>query len=82
MIEIWCLCSRYEGCEWGWKESVKREELFDDDSCFLIARSSDDTLLAFSHFRFDLDYGRPVLYWYVNDIIHINVYNILSFHFY
>jgi hypothetical protein len=56
---------RYEQCEWGWKESVKREELYDEDACYLLALDPRGDLLAFSHFRFDLDYGRPVLYWYV-----------------
>ncbi|KAF4529552.1 hypothetical protein B566_EDAN016790 [Ephemera danica] len=51
-------------CEWGWKDSLKRDELFDEDACYLIARDSAGILVAFSHFRFDLDYGRPVLYCY------------------
>jgi len=58
----------YEESEWGWKEATKREEMFDDRAWYLIARStgSEDAgkLLAFAHFRFDMDYDDEVLYLY------------------
>jgi len=58
----------YEESEWGWKESSKREEMFDDRAWYLLARStsSEDSgkLLAFAHFRFDMDYDDEVLYVY------------------
>lgn len=31
---------------------------------YLVAHSPEGKPLAFSHFRFDVDYGHPVLYWY------------------
>jgi N-alpha-acetyltransferase 40 len=55
----------YEESEWGWKEKEKAEELFDEDASYLVAENDNGALIAFSHFRFDMDEGRPVLYWYV-----------------
>ena len=40
------------------------EELFDEAAWYLVAQSADKTLLGFSHFRFDIDEGLEVLYWY------------------
>ena len=46
----------------------KSEEMFDDRAWYLFARSTalEDAgkLLAFSHFRFDMDYDDEVLYVY------------------
>lgn len=53
---------RYETCAWGWNRDRKVEEMTDDAAWYLIAKDKDN-LLAFSHFRFDLDFGDPVLYW-------------------
>nr|CAD7393717.1 unnamed protein product [Timema cristinae] len=53
----------YEDCEWGWSDKEKREEMVDDMAWLLVAqRTSDDQPVAFSLFRFDLDYGDEVLY--------------------
>ncbi|XP_004921847.1 N-alpha-acetyltransferase 40 [Bombyx mori] len=54
----------YETCAWGWNPNRKLEEMTDDAAWYLIAREKNGTLLAFSHFRFDLDFGEPVLYCY------------------
>merc|ERR1712038_430604 len=58
----------YEESDWGWKESSKKEEMFDDRAWYLIARSTSQEdagkLLAFAHFRFDMDYDDEVLYVY------------------
>nr|CAD7586195.1 unnamed protein product [Timema genevievae] len=55
----------YEDCEWGWSDKEKREEMVDDMAWLLVAqRTSDDQPVAFSLFRFDLDYGDEVLYCY------------------
>lgn len=58
----------YEESEWGWKEATKREEMFDDRARYLIARSTAEEnagkVLAFAHFRFDMDYDDEVLYVY------------------
>lgn len=37
----------------------------DEDAWYLIAQSVDGSPLGFSHFRFDLDEGIEVLYWFV-----------------
>ncbi|CAG4986536.1 unnamed protein product [Colias eurytheme] len=55
--------SLYETCAWGWNRDRKVEEMTDDAAWYLIAKDNKDNLLAFSHFRFDMDFGDPVLYW-------------------
>lgn len=56
---------KYEQSSWGWSETKKAEELFDEAAKFLIAKSANDgAYLGFSHFRFDLDEGIEVLYCY------------------
>ncbi|XP_056639250.1 N-alpha-acetyltransferase 40 isoform X1 [Diorhabda carinulata] len=55
---------KYEQCSWGWCDSKKREELFDEAAWYLVAKGLDGTLLGFSHFRFDIDEGQEVLYCY------------------
>ncbi|XP_050510510.1 N-alpha-acetyltransferase 40 [Diabrotica virgifera virgifera] len=55
---------KYEQCTWGWSDSKKVEELTDEAAWYLVAKSSDGTLLGFSHFRFDMDEGIEVLYCY------------------
>ncbi|XP_026760808.1 N-alpha-acetyltransferase 40 [Galleria mellonella] len=54
----------YETCAWGWNKERKVEEMTDDSAWYIIAKEKNGTLLAFSHFRFDMDYGEPVLYCY------------------
>ncbi|XP_063231523.1 N-alpha-acetyltransferase 40 isoform X2 [Bacillus rossius redtenbacheri] len=54
----------YEQCEWGWNEKAKRDEMTDEMAWYLTATASDNQLVAFSHFRFDVDYGDEVLYCY------------------
>ncbi|XP_045502583.1 N-alpha-acetyltransferase 40 [Colias croceus] len=56
--------SLYETCAWGWNRDRKVEEMTDDAAWYLIAKDNKDNLLAFSHFRFDMDFGDPVLYCY------------------
>nr|CAG4638202.1 EOG090X0MNC [Chydorus sphaericus] len=54
----------YELSEWGWDEKDKREEMMESAAWYLIAYSPEGKPLAFSHFRFDIDYDHPVLYCY------------------
>ncbi|XP_064407812.1 N-alpha-acetyltransferase 40 isoform X2 [Latimeria chalumnae] len=54
----------YEQSEWGWKDREKKEEMTDDRAWYLIAREEGSTTVAFSHFRFDVECGDEVLYWY------------------
>nr|ACO10885.1 N-acetyltransferase 11 [Caligus rogercresseyi] len=57
--------SLYEGVSWGWDPEAKEKEMFEDAAWFLIATESNSGIpLAFSHFRFDNDYGHEVLYVY------------------
>ena len=54
----------YEESEWGWNAKNKRDEMLDDHAWYLLAEKPDGTLVAFSHFRFDMDYDDEVLYVY------------------
>merc|ERR1712222_266020 len=50
--------------EFGWKEKDKREELWSDHAWYLIARTEEGKAVAFSHFRYDMDYDDEVVYCY------------------
>ncbi|XP_039625031.1 N-alpha-acetyltransferase 40 isoform X2 [Polypterus senegalus] len=54
----------YEQSEWGWKDREKKEEMTDDRAWYLIAFDTDNSPVAFSHFRFDVECGEEVLYCY------------------
>jgi len=54
----------YEHSSWGWNASEKQAELTEETAWYLIA-SCNNKFLGFSHFRFDVDNGDVVLYWYV-----------------
>eukprot|EP00061_Rhincodon_typus_P014351 g41315.t1 len=55
----------YEQSEWGWKDREKKEEMTDERAWYLVAREGDSAVpTAFSHFRFDVECGEEVLYWY------------------
>ncbi|CAH0391586.1 unnamed protein product [Bemisia tabaci] len=54
----------YNNCSWGWSDEKKSDEMKDDRARYLIARTDYGKPVAFSHFRFDLDYGFEVLYCY------------------
>lgn len=50
--------------EFGWKEDEKKKEMREDLAWYLIARTNEGTAVAFSHFRYDMDYDDEVLYCY------------------
>jgi len=60
----------YEKCYQGkdpdlnWNEGRKRDELTDWRAWFLIVRTEEGTPVAFSHFRYDMDYDDEVVYCY------------------
>ncbi|CAH1793077.1 unnamed protein product [Owenia fusiformis] len=54
----------YEKSEWGWKDTEKREEMFEDAAWYLFARAQDGHLVGFVHFRFDMDFDDKVVYCY------------------
>lgn len=64
------LCSQnmkamYEKSSGGWHAWEKREEMSEDAAWYLIASDTNTQKpIAFSHFRFDMDYGDEVLYCY------------------
>jgi len=55
----------YEESNQGWQGREKQNEMNEEEACYLIARdASSNKPVAFSHFRFDMDYGDEVLYCY------------------
>merc|ERR1719435_46074 len=60
----------YEKCYSGkdpdlcWNESRKRDEMTDDRAWYLIATTEEGKPVAFSHFRYDMDYDDEVVYCY------------------
>ena len=54
----------YEKGGWGWDDSKKRKELFDQNARFLIAFDRDEKPVGFSHFRFEVEGQTVVLYIY------------------
>lgn len=60
----------YETCYQGkdpdlcWNEVRKRDELKDERAWFLISRTEGGAPVAFSHFRYDMDYDDEVVYCY------------------
>jgi GNAT superfamily N-acetyltransferase len=50
--------------DFGWKEKEKLEELRADAAWYLVARTQEGTPVAFSHFRYDMDYDDEVVYCY------------------
>ncbi|CAF0821415.1 unnamed protein product [Rotaria sordida] len=54
----------YEQSNDGYNFDEKQNELFSNQSRYLLILSSNNLLLAFAHFRFDIDYGSRVLYLY------------------
>ncbi len=53
----------YEQSNDGYQAEEKRQELFSNQSRYLFLRTSEH-LVAFTHFRFDMDYSNRVLYLY------------------
>jgi len=53
----------YKRSQGGWKERKKIKEMTSKTSRYLVA-FKDSKPVAFSHFQFDMDYGREVLYCY------------------
>lgn len=56
--------SFYRSCNWGWDGERKFSEMTEDTAWYLIAYDESKKPVAFSHFRFDMDYGLDVLYVY------------------
>ena len=54
----------YDACEWGWNDKEKRSEMTESMAKYLIARNAEGKIVAFCHFRFDLDYDDEVVYCY------------------
>ncbi|XP_050424124.1 N-alpha-acetyltransferase 40 [Adelges cooleyi] len=56
----------YKNCPWGWREKKKRSEMFHQNARYILVRqtSSKKVLVAFVHFRFDIEDLTEVLYLY------------------
>lgn len=49
---------------WGWSDSNKRRELFDEAARYLVAYTQDGEPMGFAHFRFTYESESEVLYLY------------------
>ena len=65
----------YEQTSWRWDPKKKQEELTEPAAWYLIATDADEQLIGFSHFRFDIDDGVEVLYWYIEKKNYKNYYS-------
>ncbi|XP_075147522.1 N-alpha-acetyltransferase 40 [Haematobia irritans] len=54
----------YKELSMGWQPKVKQNDLNKGWARYLVAVDSKKTPVAYSMFRFDMDYGHPVLYCY------------------
>ena len=60
---------RYIDAGWGWDEEGKAEELTCSAAQYLLVWDHNSQPIAFTHFRFDMDYGHHVLYWWVCGVV-------------
>lgn len=51
----------------GWQPKVKQSDLNKNWARYLVAVDKDKKPVAYTMFRFDMDYGHSVIYWYVLD---------------
>ena len=57
-------CFSYEKSFQGWDENQKLKEFKHKNARYLIVREVESKKpIAFSHFRFDMDYNSEVIYW-------------------
>ncbi|XP_033735228.1 N-alpha-acetyltransferase 40-like [Pecten maximus] len=59
----------YEESDWGWKDKEKLEEMTEEKALYLIATDKDSKPVAFTHFRFDMEWDEELVYCYELQII-------------
>lgn len=52
----------------GWQPKVKQSDLNKNWARYLVATDKQKNPIAYAMFRFDMDYGTSVLYWYANQL--------------
>lgn len=52
----------YKACKLGWQPKVKQNDMTKTWAKFLIAKDGNKNA-GYAMFRFDMDYGRSVVYW-------------------
>jgi len=57
------MSSLYNTCSWGWNRQKKKNEMLEENARYLIGFMKDKPV-GFTHFRFDMDYDRQVIYCY------------------
>lgn len=55
----------YKQLKMGWKPKIKQAELNKNWARFLVAENKQKQPVAYTMFRFDLDNGDAVLYWWI-----------------
>ncbi|KAL5008974.1 hypothetical protein ScPMuIL_014555 [Solemya velum] len=69
VFKLICNVLGYETSDWGWKDRDKRDEMTEDKAIYLLVRDTSDKLVAFVHFRFDLECDDEVVYCYEIQLI-------------
>jgi len=64
MKPLYDKCYANNDPEFRWNEARKREEMGDAQAWYLLARTEEGTPVAFSHFRYDMDFDDDVIYCY------------------
>jgi GNAT superfamily N-acetyltransferase len=64
MKPLYDKCYSGKDPEFCWNESRKRDEMTDARAWYLLARTEEGTPVAFSHFRYDMDFDDDVVYCY------------------
>ncbi|XP_021353304.1 N-alpha-acetyltransferase 40-like isoform X1 [Mizuhopecten yessoensis] len=59
----------YEESDWGWKDREKLEEMTEEKALYLIALDSESKPVAFTHFRFDMEWDEELVYCYELQVI-------------
>jgi len=60
----------YQESPWGWFDKSKKKEMFHDEMRFLMVVDEDSGKnVAFTSFRFDIDFDQPVVYCYEIQLI-------------
>lgn len=68
-LQKWCfklaeknVGPHYKACKLGWQPKVKQNDMSKSWAKFLIAKDGNKNA-GYTMFRFDMDYGRSVVYW-------------------
>lgn len=67
----------YKTCSMGWQPKIKQSDLNKSWARYLVAVDKMKNPVAYAMFRFDMDYGSSVLYWYIENDLSIQYFKII-----